>query len=499
MRRTFFMIVLIVMVICCRQTHAALFGDNMVLQRGIELPVWGLDCEKGEKVTVEFNGVSKSAQADENGKWIVKMGPFQAGGPYEMKIIRKSKVTVLKNIMIGEVWICSGQSNMQWTLKKMNNANTEIEDAKYSDIRFLTIQGTAGSRRLKIPSGSLNWYECTPETAGELSAVAYFFGRELYKKLKVPVGLIVTAQGSSPIRSWISREAMEANPIFKETLEEYKTFPQRKKAYAEKRTAYDKALAKSRKDGTKPLPWPGSFENEPTPGHYFYARVYPLAPFGIRGVIWYQGENDAMFKHARTYKDFFPAMINEWRSLWGYDFPFLYVQLAPLSKEPKNPVESSWAEVCDAQRQTMKMPGTAMIVTSDICEVSLHPKNKTDVGKRLAIAAEALAYGKKNIVYSGPIFDKVRFADEKARISFTHIAGGLVLKGDKLKCFTIAGADRKFFNADAKIEGNTVIVHSDKVKNPKAVRYAWSQNLTGNLFNKEGFPASCFRTDDWYR
>ncbi len=504
MLKMFLMSVLISMSICAQQTYAGVdvvgvYRDNMVLQRDMELPVWG-GGRKGEKVSVEFAGAMKDTEVDAHGKWLVKINPLPAGGPHEMKITQGGSSATIKNIMVGEVWICSGQSNMQFGLKMVNDAVKEIADAKYPGIRFLTIQGTASSRQQVIPCGSLNWRECTPDTAGDLSAVAYFFGRELYKKLNVPVGLIVTAQGSSPIRSWISAETMNANPIFKGTLEDYKTYPERKKAYDEKREAYDQALAKSKVDGTKPPPWPGSFESDGYPGPYFYGRVFPLAPFAMRGVIWYQGENEAMdfqgITHAETYKDFFPVMIGEWRSLWGCDFPFLYVQLAPGGGQQKDPVESSWAEVRDAQRRTLNVKNTAMVVTTDICEADLHPRKKADVGKRLALAARAIAYG-ESLVYSGPIFSRAEFEGGKATTYFTNVGSGLSAGDGQLKGFSIAGSDRKFVWADAQIKGDSVVVSSAQVTDPKAVRYGWAENPIGNLFNKEEFPASCFRTDDW--
>ena len=489
-----------------------LFRDNMVLQRDMELPVWG-GGQKGEKVTVEFAGVTKATDVDEKGEWLVKIGPLAAGGPHEMKISQGAAVATLKNILVGEVWICAGQSNMQWSLKTLKtysapDAKDEVAEAKYPEIRFITIQGTAASRQRGIPAGSLAWCECTPETAGDLSAVAYFFGRELQQKLKVPIGLIVTAQGASPIRSWISAEAMNANPIFKQTLEDYTTVPERKKLYDAKRAIYDAALAKSKAEGTPPPNslYPGSFEGDTIPGPYFYGRVYPLAPFAMRGVIWYQGENEAINfantprperpNNALTYKQFFPVMIGEWRSLWGRDFPFLYVQLAPIGGQPQTPGESSWAEVRDGQRQTLKVKNTAMVVTTDICDSELHPRKKVDVGKRLALAARALAYG-ETLAYSGPNFDRAEFKDGNAVLSFIDTGSGPVAKDGPLKGFAVAGADRKFVWADAEIKGNTVVVSSPQVPEPQAVRYAWAENPIGNLFNKEGFPASCFRTDEW--
>ena len=538
MRKIFISCLLIAMIICSGQAYAGvnvvgLFRDNMVLQRDMELPVWGT-AAAGEVVTVEFSNQKKSSAADAGGNWMVKLDPLKVfSEPQTMTVsssgisqITQSPNLQIKNILIGEVWICSGQSNMAWDLKtlKKNNApdaENEIAGAKYPDIRFISISGSAEKRQPGIPCGSLQWRECSPETVGDLSAVAYFFAKELRQKLNVPIGLIVTAQGGSPIRSWISAETMNANPIFKKTLEDYKSLPERRKAYDAKRAAYEAGLAKSKADGTKPPPWIGSFEWDNSPGIYFYGRVYPLAPFAMRGVIWYQGENDAnnfentsraglvgLANNSLTYKDFFPVMIEDWRSLWNRDFPFLYVQLHPDGGPQKDPVQdtesvsrfastpSSWAEVRDAQRRTLKLKNTAMVVTTDICEADLHPKKKVEVGKRLALAARAIAYG-ESLVYSGPIFDKAEFKDGKVIISFTHNGGGLMVRDGKLKGFSVAGTDRKFVWADAEIKGDTVVVSSGQVPDPKAVRYAWAGNPIGNLYNKEGFPASCFRTDEW--
>jgi sialate O-acetylesterase len=293
---------------------------------------------------------------------------------------------------------------------------------------------------------------------------------------------------------------MHANPIFTDTLAEYQTLPARRKIYEDKRAAYEQALAKSKADGTAPPPWVGFIEWDSYPGPYFYGRVYPLAPFAMRGVIWYQGENEAItFQetcHSKTYRAFFPVMIAEWRALWGYDFPFLYVQLAPIGGLQKTPGNSTWAEVRDGQRHTLSVKNTAMVVTTDICESELHPRNKVDVGKRLALAARAIAHGEK-LIYAGPNFTGATFQHGKGILSFTDVGGGLVAKGGPLTGFAIAGADQKFVWADAEIVGHTVVVSSAQVPDPAAVRYAWAENPLGNLFNMEGFPTSCFRTDDW--
>ena len=445
-------------------------------------------------MTVELLGITRSSTADSRGKWTAKIGPFPAGGPCEMKI-HGGHTLVIRNVLVGDVWLCSGQSNMEWGVEKVAGAETAIRNAHFPRLRLACIGGTALTPQDRL---STHWAECSPETVKSFSAVGYYFGRELHEHLNVPIGLIANAIGASPIRAWISPDVQYSEPVFKETLEDYKTYAQRKKAYAEKRAAYEAALKRSKAEGTARPPFPGFFEAMgDTPGVVYNARVHPLAPFAIRGVIWYQGENEAIFHHAASYKDFFPLLIQDWRRLWGQgEFPFLFVQLAPIGGHSKQPTASPWAEVRDGQRRTLSLSNTAMVVTTDICESALHPLKKTEVGKRLALAARAVAYG-ENIAYSGPIFDRVEFRGGKGVVCFTHADGGLTVSGSRLKGFAVAGPDRKFFWADAEIQGNAVSVFSGKVPDPQAIRYAWEDNPDGNLLNTNGIPASCFRTDDW--
>jgi sialate O-acetylesterase len=476
---------------------AGIFRNNMVLQRGMEIPVWG-KALPNEKVTVEFNGISKSVNTADDGKWLLKTGPFAAGGPYVMTISGdKSGSVSLSNVLIGDVWLCAGQSNMQLPLKATENADAEIASAQYPMIRMTTISGSSLEPQYNL---SCSWVECSPATVKNFSAVGYFFGRELHKKLNVPIGLISIPEGASPIRAWISKKTQLGNPVFKDILEDYVSYQTRKKEYLETKKIYDEALKKSKREGTPPPSSPGYFEAYgDCPGFLFNARIAPLVPYGINGVIWYQGENDAIYKkYAVIYKDLFPVLIKDWRELWGQgDFVFLYVQLAPLnSQKPVYFSKSFWAEVRDAQRQTLAVNKTGMVVTTDICEAELHPKKKIEVGKRLADAALNLCHG-QNIVCSGPIIKNAEFKSGKVVISFTDTGSGLTIKGDKLQGFSIADSDKKFVNAEAEIKNNTVIVYSNDVKEPQAVRYAWADNPLCNLFNNEGFPASCFRTDSW--
>lgn len=498
MRHMFLLSILLALSAACRQVEAdiqvaGIFADNMVLQRDMEVPLWGR-AERGERVTVGLLGLTKTTRADQNGQWAMKIGPFKAGGPCEMRINGNNAV-VIKNILIGEVWLCSGQSNMEWGVEKVEDAEREIPNARYPALRLTRIGGTSLTPQDKL---SARWVECSPATAGSFSAVGYYFGRELHKHLNVPIGLIANAVGASPIRAWISPNTQYSNSLFKETLGDYQTYAQRKQAYSEKRMAYDEALRKSKAAGTAPPPFPGFFEAMgDAPGVVYNARIHPLAPFCIRGVVWYQGENEAIFRHAGSYKTFFPLLIDDWRRRWcQVNLPFLFVQLAPIGRKSPQPVESAWAEVRDGQRQTLGVPNTAMVVTTDICEPALHPLKKIAVGKRLALAARAVAYGER-VEYSGPIFQKVEFRNGKGVVHFSHAEGGLVARGSRLNGFAIAGADRRFFWAEAEIMGNAVSVSSGKVADPRAIRYAWEDHPDGNLFSAEGLPASCFRTDDW--
>jgi len=480
----------------------SIISDNMVLQQGSNTPIWGW-ADPCEQIVVKF-GISNIAWggvADANGNWMVKIDAGKSGGPYEMTIEGKNTVTV-KNILVGEVWVCSGQSNMEFTVKLTKNSAEEIADANnYPQIRNFNV----GKKVIYTPmyNCSGKWQVCSAQTAGNFTAVGYFFGRELNKQLNVPIGLIHTSWGGTPAESWMSKEYLENDPNFQPILKRFEeisaNYPELKKKYQEERQKYDSIAPKLRAEG-KPLP---PRPEEPIgPGHVYSpmglynGMIVPIIPYGIRGAIWYQGESNAW--RAYQYRTLFPTMIKNWRDKWGQgDFPFLFVQLANFEATSPQPQESDWAELREAQLMTLSMPNTGMAVMIDIGEANdIHPKNKQDVGKRLALWALAKTYG-KTIVYSGPIYTLMEVQGNKTILHFDHVGGGLVAKGDSLKGFTVAGADKKFVWADAKIEGNTVVVSSDKVSVPVAVRYAWAKNPVCNLYNKEGLPATPFRTDTW--
>lgn len=432
-----------------------LFTDGAVLQRGQKVPVWGT-ANDGEKVTVEFAGQSATTTA-QGGKWKVELKPLKAGGPFSMKISGDNEVTV-NNLLVGEVWVASGQSNMEWTLNASFQPEVEKPKANFPQIRMITAKKVASLTPLDEIQG--NWQECSPETVGKFSAVAYYFARDLHAKLGVPVGIVSTSWGGTPAQAWTSAEGFAGQP-------ELKGYADQLQAAAEK----------------PPEKGPGPH----FPSALYNAMIAPVVPYGMKGVIWYQGESNA--GQSKQYQTLFPAMIADWRTKWKLgDFPFLFVQIAPFKGQPP--------EIREAQFLTLaKSKNSAMAVTTDYGDANdIHPKQKEPVGNRLSLAARALAYGEK-IVYSGPLYTAMKVTGSEVGISFDSTGGGLVAKDGDLKGFTIAGADGKFVPAKAVIKGVGVVVSAEGVTDPKAVRYGWDNVPDVNLFNKEGLPASPFRTD----
>ncbi len=509
----------------------AVISDNMVVQRGMEVPIWGL-AEPGEKIEVRFDIYSYGwrTTTDKEGKWMVKIGSLRPGGPFEM-VIKGNNTITLKNILVGEVWVCSGQSNMQMSVRSSANAEQEIAGADYPNIRLFTVERKVAEQPQSDCVGG--WAPCSPQTVAGFSAVAYYFGRELHKELNVPVGLIHTSWGGTPAEAWTSKDVLESDVDFEPILKRYDDaiakYPQAKKKYEEDVKKWKEAVKKAKAEGKKAPRRPSRpFEpwNPHSPAGLYNAMIAPLIPYGIGGAIWYQGESNV--GRAYQYRKLFPAMIKNWRNDWGQgDFPFLFVQLANFMAVNPEPAESAWAELREAQLMTLALANTGMAVIIDIGEAdNIHPKNKQDVGKRLALWALAGSYGKK-LVYCGPIYKSMRVEGNKIILHFDHVGGGLVAGGGEplnpapaagvgVKGFAIAylglaeprpaGADRKFVWADAKIDGDTIVVSSDKVSEPRpseglgepvAARYAWANNPVCNLYNKEGLPASPFRTDDW--
>jgi sialate O-acetylesterase len=484
-------------------TPHALFSEGAVLQQGREIPVWGT-AKDGESIRVEFAGQSVTTTA-KDGKWSVRLKPVKAGGPFKMTMAGENTV-VLNDVWVGEVWICAGQSNMERQLgprppqKPIDGWEEEVKKADYPRMRQFTVPQSIPASGAS-PQIQGKWVMCSPQTAAEFSAVGYFFGRDLHRKLNIPIGLIACNWGGTPAEAWTSREALEAIPELRGMVENFDKardeYSSKLAAYRQNEAAlreqYEAAVTKAKQEGTRP-------PNRPSPpkdpaGSQFSptvlrdAMLAPLQPYGIRGVIWYQGESNC--RDSLRYRTLFPVTIADWRKAWGQgDFPFLFVQLAPF--------KTNTPELREAQFMASRsVPNTAMVVTTDVGDAEdIHPTRKAPVGERLALAARAIVYGEK-LEFSGPAFRSATFSGGRATIRFDHLGGGLVAKDGSLKGFMIAGADKQFVPAQAEIQSDTVVVSSESVREPVAVRYGWATVPEVNLFNREGLPASPFRTDDW--
>jgi sialate O-acetylesterase len=489
-------------VVCGQVKPACVFGDYMVLQRDMTIPVWGT-ADAGQVVTVKFNSQTKAATADAGGKWKINLDACKAGGPFEMTLADKETIT-FKDVYVGEVWLCSGQSNMDMTVAKedrnwcgVNNEAQEVAAADYPLIRVFDTDFTPKDEIQSEVKGK--WEVCSPKTVGHFSAAAYFFARQLHQKLNVPIGLVTTAYGASTAEAWTSRSALAANPTTAFLLDEYKKrcedfdTGQAKAKYDQALADWQKASDQAKAENTKASKKPGAPKNphqdQHSPCVLYNGMVAPLVPYAIRGAIWYQGESNG--PTAKIYDKIMETLIKDWRQAWGQgNFPFLYVQLANYGKEDQTKV------VRQKQLENLSIPNTAMAVTIDIGDAkNIHPKNKQDVGLRLSLAARALAYG-ESIPYMGPIYDSMSVEGNSIRLKFKHIDGGLIAKGGDLKGFTVAGEDKKFVPATAKIDGEMVIVSSPDVPKPAAVRYGFEGNPAVNLYNKADLPASPFCTDN---
>jgi sialate O-acetylesterase len=478
----------------------ALCTEGMVLQQKSKAKIWGT-ANKGEQVSVTFRRVEGGAvseqtvggSADNDGRWAFTIDTGEAGGPFELTIKGNNTITY-KNVLVGEVWICSGQSNMEWKVRSCDKSDKEYATSAPANpmLRIFNVTKnpqTKPQTEIKEPSKKEanygKWIEADPKTVGDFTAAGYFFGRNLQEMRKVPVGLIDNSWGGTRIETWMSKEALGAA----EVKEEIRKFD-----------------------------------------HNSYSALYngmlhPLLPYKVKGAIWYQGESNT--GNAYEYRKLHPTMIETWRAEFkNPDLAFYFVQLAPFTAVKKAPGDSNWAELREAQTMTLKLKNTGMAVITDYgCEYDIHPTPKRPVGERLALAARAQTYGEK-IVYSGPMYKSAKFADGKAVLSFDHIGGGLDTESlvptlerknkegksqgfawrrgkegaanePPLVGFTICGKDSVFHNAKAEIVGNTVVVSSDKVAEPTAVRYGWANHPICNLYNREGLPASPFRTDDF--
>ena len=483
-----------------------MFGDHMVIQQGINNKVWG-KADPGEAVTVTLGGQSKATTAGPDGAWHVLLDPvMEYGGPHTLTVKGKNTVT-FNDVLIGEVWVCAGQSNMQWSVNQANDPDLEKAAAKFPNIRFVSVPQVGVQEPQWNFKGS--WQACSPETVGEFSAVGYFFGRQLHQTLGVPIGLIDNAWGGSAAEAWVKRDKLAAHPVLNVLHEKWQKEEakyENAKAEFEKKMAEWTAAATSAKAEGKPEPGgkpqhpDGRMKGNARPGNIHSGVLAPSIGYGIKGAIWYQGESNT--GRAYQYRELFPFMIQSWREEWGLgDFPFYWVQLADFKAERTEPSESDWAELREAQTMTMKkLPNTGEAVIIDIGEgKDIHPKNKQDVAKRLARWALTETYKVPGIPCRSPIYTAMEKQGPKAVLSFDNVAGGWrPFDVAEPVGFTIAGADKKFVAAQAKIlPDGRIEVWSEAVAEPVAVRYAWADNPVCNMYSAAGLPLTPFRTDDF--
>jgi len=532
------------------------FGDHMVLQRDMKVPVWGW-ADPGEEVTVTFGDKTAKTAADSSGNWRVDLDPMGVNETPQTLTVTGKNTIKFEDVLVGDVWLCSGQSNMALGLSEVHNAAEILPTVNDPELRFFTVETSdTAIEPQKDTRGS--WRLATPENASRFSGTAYFFIREIRKDLKIPIGLIHVDHGGTGAQTWLSVEAIQKNvkadPEFQSWLDEHAKllaeYPAKLPAYlplekkyvedinhwraevynspefTQKRKEWEieaqEALVENKKaPPPPPPPVPAPKEPDRPEGdrnqlaNVYNAKLFPLIPYAIKGVAWYQGESNS--GNAKQYRVLFPILIEDWREKWGEgDFPFVFVQLPNLGTLPTTPDQQpekwvgDFVGVREAQAMALALPNTGMAVAIDLGNPqNVHPKDKMDVGIRLSLVARHLAYG-ENIVYTGPTYDSMKVEGNKIRITFKNVGGGLEIGvppwtasgiipplASELQCFTISGADKKWAWAKAMIEGDDVIVWSDEVANPIAVRYDWFNNPNGNLYNKEKLPAAPFRTDDW--
>jgi len=482
---------------------AAVFSDHMVLQRDKPVPVWGW-AGPGEPVTVSFGGQEKKVAADAAGKWMVKLDPLPANAASsELQVSAASNrqsVTV-KDVLVGEVWLGSGQSNMALNVGAARDFETERAAARLPLIRMFKEMSNAAQTPQADAKGQ--WLVCSPEAVGGFSATLFFFGRELYRALGVPVGLINSSVGGTPIEAWVAGEAQSRVPELRASLDalaqteavfdEVKAKANYEKALARWQAQASRAKAAGEPQPRKPRDPLAQRSRRGGAGGLFNGKIAPLIPYAIRGTVWYQGEANSHAGKGSLYQHQLPLLVSDWRSRWGEDLPFAWVQLPNYAR-----ASDDWMLVREAMLKTLRLPHTGMAITVDIGEPdNIHPKNKQEVGRRLSLWALGEVYGQKVVATSGPLPVGHEARGSDIVLSFSHAEGGLQAKGGELKGFVVAGEDRQWKPAVARIEGDKVVASSAEVKKPVAVRYAWAADPVCNLFNGAGIPASPFRTDDW--
>lgn len=475
---------------------SSVFGNHMVLQQKQPVRIWGWT-KPGQNVTVEFADQTARTTAGDDGRFELSLKPVHAGGPYTLKVAADETKT-FEDVLVGEVWLCSGQSNMQWAVNSADDPDLESLTANYPRIRLITVPQVGTQEPQTDFNGA--WQKCTPDTVKDFSAVGYFFGRQLHQTLGVPVGLIDNSWGGSACEAWVRRDLLQDKDLYAPLLERWEQTEATYNHEAQM-AKYQAAVKKwqETKKGARPRAPRNPLAGQHRPANLYNGVLKPILGYTIKGTIWYQGESNA--GRAYQYRDLFPLMIKSWRDEWQQgDFPFYWVQLADFRAEQNEPVGSDWAELREAQTMTMsRLPNTGEAIIVDAGEASdIHPRDKQTVAKRLARWALAKDYGYE-IAYRSPIYKSMEVAGSSIRVTFDHVGGGLdTFDVRELLGFAIAGDDQKFVNAQAKIvSNNTIEVSAEGIDAPVAVRYAWADNPVCNVQSREGLPVTPFRTDDW--
>lgn len=496
-----------------------IFSEHMVLQRDVAVPVWGT-AAPGEEVSVELAGQKKTVKAGADGKWMVKLDAMPASAEPRTMVVSSQgtdRKLQMANILVGDVWLCSGQSNMEMSLGGCN-APEDISSANFPQIRQIRLEKrTAASPQSEVPSSG--WQVCTPQTAGGFTAVGFYFARRIHKDINIPIGLLNDNWGGTKIEPWIPKCGFELVPELAKILPDLdKRYDDYKKHLTGSLDGLEKWIPEARKAlaNNTDLPAAPGMPNNPlleshNPMAICHAMIWPVVPYGLKGALWYQGESNG--GEGDEYFMKMQALIGGWRKIWGQgDFPFYFVQLASWQQPSSSPQGGDgWARVRMAQTKSLSIANSGQALAIDVGDAAdIHPKNKFDVGERLAQWALNRDYNKKDVVPSGPIFKSMAVEGDKIRVAFDYVGAGLMVgkkdgrapaveaAGGKLKRFAIAGEDKKWFWADAVIEKDSVVVSCKDVPKPVAVRYAYSMNPEGaNLYNKNGLPASPFCSDSW--
>jgi sialate O-acetylesterase len=488
-------------------TLPALFSDHAVLQRDAPIPVWGW-ADPGEVVSVTLREQTAHTVAGDDGAWRVTLPAMREDTPCTLTVVGKNTLTV-QDVALGDVWLCSGQSNMEWTVRQAANADAETAAANFPRIRHFKVARTLATTPQRDVRGS--WVVCTPETAKSFSAVGYYFARKRSREQGTAVGVLNASLGGTPVEAWMPKDTLLARPDFAAIFPPWEKWaavdypPIKAKFDAETLPAWEKASAEAKAKGqpipAKPRIIAGPDNNAHQPALLYNGMIAPLMPYGLKGVLWYQGESNVA--RAAQYRDLFPTMIATWRARWDQpNLPFLFVQIAGFNGygPPPPAHESDYAELREAQAMALKLPHTGMAVITDVSDAgNIHPPNKVTVGGRLAAMADVVADSRpERAGWCSPLYAGCAVTDTQVTVRFAHTGGALNARGgEPLRGFLIAGEDRRFVEAVASIAGETVVVSSPNVGKPVAVRYGWANVPTGNLCGADGLPASPFRTDDW--